>query len=276
MSDVAPELLEKIEEDFYTIVKKDKEINKMFGILKSEKGTYKTAHDFSVRVGELLLEVFEDNLTPNSLPNETLYYNIVERVIEPMLRKSGNEIADFSVQVQETLNKKSKIGIKGIKPQISEDRIKGITQQVSSKTTLKLAMSELNAATLCFLQAVVDEAAHANADFQWKAGLSPKIIRTSTGHCCEWCNNLAGTYEYDEVSDRGNDVYRRHKHCRCIVEYDAGDGLRTNVQSKKTAKTEDIQARIENANIKTHLTRRTREEAMELQERLAREIKRKA
>ena len=91
MSDVAPELLEKIEEDFYTIVKKIKKSIKCLEFWKAKKGTYKTAHDFSVRVGELLLGVFEDNLTPNSLPNETLYYNIVERVIEPMLRKSGKE-----------------------------------------------------------------------------------------------------------------------------------------------------------------------------------------
>lgn len=273
MQDIAPELLEKIEEDFYTIVKNDKEITKLFGILKSEKGTYKTAHDFSVRVGELLSDVFADNLTQQTLPNSTLYYNIIERVVEPMLRESGKYVADFTVKVQEALNRASRIGIKGIEPEVNEDRIKGITKQVSAKTALEPAMTELGAATLCFLQAVVDEAARANAKFQWDVGLSPKIIRTSTGHCCEWCDSLAGTYEYDEVSDRGNDVFRRHKHCRCIVEYDSGDGLRTNVHSKQTAKVEDIQARIENANIKTHLTKRTREEAIELQERLAREIK---
>lgn len=113
MQDIAPELLEKIEEDFYTIVKNDKEITKLFGILKSEKGTYKTAHDFSVRVGELLSDVFADNLTQQPLPNSTLYYNIIERVAEPMLRESEKYVADFTVKVQESLNRASRIGIKG-------------------------------------------------------------------------------------------------------------------------------------------------------------------
>ena len=39
-----------------------------------------------------------------------------------------------------------------------------------------------------FGQSIVDEAVRSNADFQYKAGLSPKIVRTSTGNCCEWCD----------------------------------------------------------------------------------------
>ena len=80
-----------------------------------------------------------------------------------------------------------------------------------------------------------------------KAGLRPKIRRTSTGKCCEWCNRLTGVYDYEAVSDTGNDVFRRHKHCRCTVEYDAGDGKVTNVHTKKTTDKKDINRRIENA-----------------------------
>lgn len=70
--------------------------------------------------------------------------------------------------------------------------------------------------------------------FQYKAGLSPKIIRTTTGKCCKWCDNLEGMYEYEKVLDTGNDVFRRHEHCRCMVEHDNGDGKRINVHTKKT------------------------------------------
>ena len=54
-------------------------------------------------------------------------------------------------------------------------------------------------------------------------------------------------YEREAVSDTGNDVFRRHKHCRCIVEYDAGDGKVTNVHTKKTTDKKDTKRRIENA-----------------------------
>ncbi len=42
-------------------------------------------------------------------------------------------------------------------------------------------------------------------------------------------------------------MFRRHKHCRCTVEYDAGDGKVTNVHTKKTTDKKDINRRIENA-----------------------------
>lgn len=35
------------------------------------------------------------------------------------------------------------------------------------------------------------------------------------------------------MSDSGNNVFRRHKYCRCLVEYDAGDGTKQNVHTKR-------------------------------------------
>ena len=63
--------------------------------------------------------------------------------------------------------------------------------------------------------------------------MNPKIRRISTGKCCKWCDKLDGIYEYSKVSDTGNDVFRSHKHCRCIVEYDDGDRKRKDVHTKK-------------------------------------------
>ena len=87
-----------------------------------------------------------------------------------------------------------------------------------------------------FAQAIVDDTVRVNADFQYKAGLSPKIIRTSTRKCCKWCDKLTGVYEYEEVSDNGNDVFRRHKYCKCLVEYAPGDGTKQNVHTKRWSK----------------------------------------
>ncbi len=63
-------------------------------------------------------------------------------------------------------------------------------------------------------------------------GLKPKIIRRTTFKCCEWCDNLAGTYTYPDVP---SDVYRRHENCRCTVIYDPADGSKTvqDMRSKK-------------------------------------------
>lgn len=48
------------------------------------------------------------------------------------------------------------------------------------------------------------------------------IRRTSVSDTCNWCKNLAGTYEYPDNVPK--DVYRRHENCRCQVTYDPKDG----------------------------------------------------
>ena len=74
-----------------------------------------------------------------------------------------------------------------------------------------------------------------NAEFQNRAGVSPKIVRKSPTKCCPWCDALVGEYKYpDDVPD---DVYRRHDNCNCIVEFYPGDGKKQNVWSKQWSET---------------------------------------
>ncbi|MBO4861480.1 MAG: hypothetical protein J5535_01100, partial [Firmicutes bacterium] len=69
-----------------------------------------------------------------------------------------------------------------------------------------------------------------NADFHYKTGLSPKIVRTAEAKCCDWCASLEGEYDYP-LED--TEVYRRHDNCRCIVEYKPGDGRKQDVHTKQ-------------------------------------------
>ena len=75
-----------------------------------------------------------------------------------------------------------------------------------------------------------------NADFHYESGLSPKIVRTSEAGACKWCRALAGTYDYSSVRATGNDVWRRHRDCRCVVESDPGNGARQNAHTKQWRK----------------------------------------
>ena len=80
---------------------------------------------------------------------------------------------------------------------------------------------------------VIDDTVHENADFQHESGLNPKIVRTVVGKCCEWCNKIAWVYYYADIKQKKNhDVFKRHKHCNCKVEYVPGDGRRQNVHTK--------------------------------------------
>ena len=77
-------------------------------------------------------------------------------------------------------------------------------------------------------QNMADDYVETNAAFRSDAGLQAKIIRQTDGHCCEWCNEMAGTYDYPAPRD----VYRRHDNCGCTVEYVTGK-YRQNVHTRR-------------------------------------------
>ena len=236
MEDIAPKLLKKIQYDFKNKFDNSKIIRELYRKVEQGNATYKEANEFAIEVGELLSGSFKKNLSSSVLPDGRMYYNIADRIIRDTLGNNYELVADISAKIQEILNKKAGIGIKAIKPKINEDKVRGIVDIVSGKEKYDDIAYMLGEPVVNFSQSVVNDAVRENADFQYKAGLSPKIIRTSTGKCCEWCDKLAGIYDYEAVSDTGNNVFRRHKYCRCLVEYAPGDGKRQNVHTKQWSK----------------------------------------
>lgn len=233
MEDIAPELLEKIQGDFRKSFEKNKKIQSVYGKIREGTADYKAAHEFALEIGELLTEAMGHTISSRVLPDGRMYYNIAEKILEPTLSNNHNLASEVAAQVQQILNEKANIGLKAIKPEINTDRVQGIIETAANAEQYDDIAGELHAAVINFTQAVIDEAVRENADFQYKAGLEPQIIRTATGKCCEWCAKLTGTYDYEKVSDRGNDVFRRHKRCKCLVEYAPGDGRRQNVHTRR-------------------------------------------
>lgn len=273
MEDIAPKLLKKIQDDFKNKFDNSKIIRELYRKVEQGNATYKEANEFAIEVGELLSGSFKKNLSSSVLPDGRMYYNIADRIIRDTLGNNYELVADISTKVQEILNKKAGIGIKAIKPKINEDKVRGIVDIVSGKEKYDEIAYMLGEPVINFSQSVVNDAVRENADFQYKAGLSPKIIRTSTGKCCEWCDKLAGIYDYEAVSDTGNNVFRRHKYCRCLVEYAPGDGKRQNVHTKQWRK--ETKRRIENSLTQSkERNKKTKEQAQALQEKLSKEVKR--
>ena len=273
MEDIAPKLLKKIQYDFKNKFDNSKIIRELYRKVEQGNATYKEANEFAIEVGELLSGSFKKNLSSSVLPDGRMYYNIADRIIRDTLGNNYELVADISAKIQEILNKKAGIGIKAIKPKINEDKVRGIVDIVSGKEKYDDIAYMLGEPVINFSQSVVIDAVRENADFQYKAGLSPKIIRTSTGKCCEWCDKLAGIYDYEAVSDTGNNVFRRHKYCRCLVEYAPGDGKRQNVHTKQWRK--ETKRRIENSLTQSkERNKKTKEQAQALQEKLSKEVKR--
>lgn len=255
--------------DFQKNIDENKKIKEIYKKIKTGTATYKDANEFAIEAGEILAGAFEKHISSDALPNGKLYYNIADRVIRPMLENNYEIVADASMGVQSAINERAGIGIKAIKPKINEDKVQGIIDIVSGKEEYAAIDYMLGEPIINFTQSVVDEAVRVNADFQYYAGLNPKIIRTSTGKCCEWCDKLAGVYDYDDVSDTGNPVFRRHQHCKCLVEYDIGRKERQNVHTKKWTDESERNKRIE----KSEILKKENLDGMKLEE--LREVARK-
>lgn len=139
------------------------------------------------------------------------------------------------------------ISLKAIKPEINQDRIDGIVNKISEYDDFKEGKWLLEEPIKNFTQSIVDDTIKTNADFQYKSGLTPKIVRKEVGNCCDWCKEVVGVYEYPDVP---KDVYRRHQRCKCTVDYLPGDGRKQDVHTKKwidADKNDEIQKRIKSS-----------------------------
>ena len=186
-------------------------------------------------MGEILAKAFQNNLSSELLPDGHMYYNIAQKVVAEPMRNNYKLVSRACADVQTSLNRSVGLGLNGVTPDLNQDRIQGILNLISGKEQFDDIKYMLDEPVVNFTQSVVDDSIKKNAECQYQSGLSPKIKRTSTGKCCKWCNRLVGTYEYAAVRNTGNDVFRRHKHCRCTVEF-ITNGKVQNVHTKKWKK----------------------------------------
>ena len=215
-NDIVPELLEKIKEDFFKAAESNVQLERLLLLLQNGEATFLDAHEFSTILGKLIAKSLKDNISSAVLPEGKMHYNIAERILNDILGTNHNMVSSYSDRVQNILNQKADIFLNSIKPKINQDRIDGMINRLSYEEKFDDVAWMLDEPVVNFSNNVVDKFIKANAEFQYKAGLSAKIIRTSTGNCCEWCDAIAGTYTYPKVP---KDLYRRHKNCDCVVEY---------------------------------------------------------
>lgn len=228
--DIVPELLERIQNEFKNKTEKSKVLKKKILALRDKKVTHKDSNDFAIELGEILAKVFQDEITGDILSDNRMYYNIAKRLIEPNLKNNYDIVSDYSRDVQEVLNKKSNISLKAIKPEINQDRVDGIINKISDYDDFEDGKWLLEEPIKNFTQSIVDDTIKTNAEFQYKSGLTPKIVRKEAGNCCDWCKEVVGIYEYPEVP---KDVYRRHQRCRCTVDYLPGNNKKQDLWSKE-------------------------------------------
>ena len=234
--------LQEIKDELSKRCQTDKEISTLLARIQSGSGSYEDASEASRRIGSELSRIYTQKMRDAYNVNISADTGEIDEILRQTLKHDYDTITDLSKATQESLNKTAGINMKAVVPEYNVNRTEGIISRVDefSQRNLAAAMNELETNMENYSMSVVDDSVKANAEYQFKAGMVPKIKRIMHGFKpCKWCQALAGTYEYPDVPD---DVYRRHQNCYCTVTYTpAGSKKSQDVWSKKWGKERDFE-----------------------------------
>lgn len=219
-SRVYQEIIQRLQE----LIEQDKLIQSLEEKLTGGTATYQDAWDYANRVGRATSTAMTEQIDALISDGIDGYETIMEALYE-----GYDTSAVYAAAVQTIQNKRAGLGIKGQQADFDRDRASGIAHLGSNAEDAASAARYLGTPVEHFTENVVGDTIKANETFQYQSGLNPKIKRTSSGKCCQWCDEIAGVYDYPAPDE----VYRRHQNCNCLVEYYPGNGLKQNVHSKR-------------------------------------------
>ena len=208
-----------VKSEIASAVNSDLRIGTLWKKLTVQGAGYNVAHDYALRVGVITGRVLK-KYQPTDLAEWDL-----EDLITGTLGLNHTMVATACAEAQKNINTKAHTGIRPQVPKFDGNRAFGLVEAVKKRGEIGPLFYDQ---VTNFSQNVVDQAIKDNAEVQSGAGLHPKIVRTAEANCCQWCEDLAGTYDYDEVRETGNPVWARHDNCRCLIEYVADRRERVN------------------------------------------------
>ena len=182
--------------------------------------SYKDVATVAERVGNHSAKSLKKVLTADAVPGGIMTWNVAEKTVGRQARLQYDLISETAVTVQKSLNQKAGLGLRAVVGDFDEDNIREILGRLSSGESLKDLTWLLDDPIVRNAMSVADSAIRANADLERRSGMRPTVTRMPEYGACAWCEDLAGTYDYDDVKDRGNEVWMRHNNCRCHILFD--------------------------------------------------------
>ncbi|MBQ7071730.1 MAG: hypothetical protein IJM87_10705 [Ruminococcus sp.] len=231
-ADIGQELYEKIKAEFEGRVSANGYIKAVTKRIAEGTATMNDVSLYAKALGSEVRLAIAYNISAEVLPEGQMFYNIAQKILDPLLHDNHSMVNDIAAEVQKKLDDRHGIRIKPQKAPFPEDRLGSVlsaaSEQGLDEATMKRRMS---APAETMTQSFADDYMKENAKFRTRAGFKEYIVRKEDGKCCEWCSKLAGRYLYPESTP--HDVFRRHDNCGCSVTYEDGE-MRQDAWSKRT------------------------------------------
>ena len=133
MEDIAPGLLEEIQRLYQSGKNASEVLQEISQMLQDGRITYADANRAAREIGKVLSGAYQTVLSSEVLPDGRMYYNIADRVVGTTLTEAYGDVADIAEQTQNILNRNAGIGLKAVRPELNQDKVKGIVNRLSSE-----------------------------------------------------------------------------------------------------------------------------------------------
>lgn len=234
---------DQIRSSYIYKLQNDKELRSITKRIRDSGGDYTDAEKYAIRTGQLLAEVLKKNITADNFPVGSV--KEIASLLIPVLELNHDAVTQVAGLVQKFLNNAGGIGMNAIKAEFDRSGAQNLVGRMANYQSFEDAEWMLDEPIKTASLSVADNNLRSNADFQYKSGMRPKIIRTCETGACDWCRKLEGKYDYEDVKDRNNPVFQRHNNCQCEITYEPGDGRVQDVRSKQWYDQEKSAKRIQ-------------------------------
>lgn len=238
--DIGPELYEKIQADFKSGVNMNVAIQKIMRKVAKGKANQSDMARLSEQLGKEASKALKWNMTLSEMPNETLYWNVAESTIQPLLIKAWENVNYYARIQQSFADKADKISVKITNGPNPIDRAKQVMNMAVNCVTQEELDNALTDPTITAVRKFYDDFQRENAKLRNELGLETTVVRVYDGvglhdgkTPCEWCISREGAYSYRDAIDNG--VFERHPGCGCLIEYHTSKGV--DVQTDWTTNT---------------------------------------
>lgn len=205
---------EDIAQEFKDSVNGDKTIQKYLRQIRDGKGSYVTANKLAIRVGNHLGKIMVSYAPVEDISE----WDLID-LIPKSLGLDHQMIADACRDVQNSMNKDAGLRIKYKEPKFDMDRVNGFITELRNNPEFTNIEKSFVDQIVNFSENVVDESIRENAGLMFRSGIRTVVVRQAEFGGCKWCQAVAGVYDYNEVSDKGNDVWLRHDNCKCTIDF---------------------------------------------------------
>lgn len=126
MKDIGLELQKSIETAFNERLAIDVVIKAIKLKVENGKATQRDVTMLCKRLGEIASKVLIENIKPEMMPNDKMYWNIAEKAIKPLMIQIHGIVNKVAAEVVEAERKTNGIHIKPIEPVFPEERIESL------------------------------------------------------------------------------------------------------------------------------------------------------